>query len=251
MAGAGVPGGAVTARRRHAAASCRRGGEPTDVLPPPSPARSEGRAATAAARRRRRCWRPWRVGWRPRGPCGSASRWAPSRSSQAALVAAAANRPPYSEKGGIFWCVGHSRMCMGTVFFLFSVVRGMCLMVSVAFSVHRTTLGACYPLTCLPIGFVLVAGFHPSRDFARASRINQTYKRSGNATELLTLLANKRSAAPAQSIGQRFRPPRSLVSVCAQDDVDAMRPCLDSLLKRSGADLAASAKAHEASRTRA
>ena len=66
-----------------------------------------------------------------------------------------------------------------------------------------------------------VAG-HPFRDFARASRINQTYTRSGNATELLTLLANERSAAPAQSIGQRFRPPRSLVSVCAQDDVDAM-----------------------------
>ena len=42
-------------------------------------ARSEGRAAAAAARRRRRCWRPWRVGWRPRCPCGSASRWAPSR----------------------------------------------------------------------------------------------------------------------------------------------------------------------------
>ena len=50
--------------------------------------RRPGRAATAAARRRRRCWRPWRVGWRPRCPCGSASRWAPSRSSQAALVAA-------------------------------------------------------------------------------------------------------------------------------------------------------------------
>ena len=82
-----------------------------------------------------------------------------------------------------------------------------------------------------------VADFHPSRDFARASRINQTYKRSGNATELLTLLANERSAAPAQSIGQRFRPPRSLVSVCAQDDVDAMRACLDSLVKRRGADL--------------
>ena len=48
-------------------------------------------------------------------------------------------------------------MCMGTVFFLSSVVRGMCLMVSVAFSVHRTTLGACYPLTCLPIGTVGVA----------------------------------------------------------------------------------------------
>ena len=45
---------------------------------------------------------------------------------------------------------------MGTVFFLSSVVRGMCLMVSVAFSVHRTTVGACYPLTSLPIGFVLV-----------------------------------------------------------------------------------------------
>ena len=68
-----------------------------------------------------------------------------------------------------------------------------------------------------------VGDFHPSRDFARASRINQTYKRSGNATELLTLLANERSAAPAQSIGQRFRPPRSLVSVCAQDAVGAMR----------------------------
>ena len=75
VAGAGVLGGAVPARRRPAAASRRRGGAPIEVLPPPSPARSEGRAATAAARRRRRCWRPWRVGWRPRGPCGSASRW--------------------------------------------------------------------------------------------------------------------------------------------------------------------------------
>ena len=83
-----------------------------------------------------------------------------------------------------------------------------------------------------------VGDFYPSRDFARASRINQTYKRSGNATELLTLLVKERSAAPAQSIGQRFRPPRSLVSVCAQDDVGAMRACLDSLLKRRGADLA-------------
>ncbi len=90
VAGAGVLGGAVPARRRPAAASRRRGGAPNEVLPPPSPARSEGRAATAAARRRRRCWRPWRVGWRPRGPCGSASRWAPSSSSQAGLVAAAA-----------------------------------------------------------------------------------------------------------------------------------------------------------------
>jgi hypothetical protein len=95
VAGAGVLGGAVPARRRPAAASRRRGGAPNEVLLPPSPARSEGRAATAAARRRRRCWRPWRVGWRPRGPCGSASRWAPSWSSQAGLVAAATNRPPY------------------------------------------------------------------------------------------------------------------------------------------------------------
>ena len=83
-----------------------------------------------------------------------------------------------------------------------------------------------------------VADFHPSRDFARASRINQTYKRSGNATELLTLLAKERSAAPTQSIGQRFRSPRSLVSVCAQDDVDAMRAGLSSLVKRRGAGLA-------------
>ena len=90
VAGAGVLGGAVPARRRPAAASRRRGGAPIEVLPPPSPARSEGRAATAAARRRRRCWRPWRVGWQPRCPCGSASRWAPSSSSQAGLVAAAA-----------------------------------------------------------------------------------------------------------------------------------------------------------------
>ena len=55
-------------------------------------ARSEGRAATTAARRRRRYWRPWRVGWRPSCPCGSSSRWAPSRSSQAAMVAAERRR---------------------------------------------------------------------------------------------------------------------------------------------------------------
>ena len=83
-----------------------------------------------------------------------------------------------------------------------------------------------------------VADFHPSRDFARASRINQTYKRSGNATELLTLLPKERSAAPTQSIGQIFRSPRSVVSVCAQDDIGAMRACLSSLVKRRGVGLA-------------
>ena len=71
------------------------------------------------------------------------------------------------------------------------------------------------------------------------SRImNQTYKRSGNATELLTLLPKERSAAPAQSIGQRFQSPRSSISVCAQDDIGAMRPYLSSLVEKRGAGLA-------------
>ena len=68
------------------------------------------------------------------------------------------NRPYNSENAGLFGRVGHSQECMGTVFFLCSLVRGMCLMVSVAFSVYGTTLGACKRLTSLPIGFVVVAG---------------------------------------------------------------------------------------------
>ncbi len=76
------------------------------------------------------------------------------------------------------------------------------------------------------------------RDFARASHMNQTYKRSGNATELVTLLAKERSAAPTQSIGQIFRSPRSVVSGGTGDDVGAMRACVSSLVKRRGAGLA-------------
>ena len=72
------------------------------------------------------------------------------RSSRAAgrcTPATAATALPIQAKGREPRRVGHSRGCMGTVFFSSSLVLGMCLLVSVAFSVRGTTVGACNPLT--------------------------------------------------------------------------------------------------------